>query len=416
MTQDQAFEVLKNEQVVFLTGSAGTGKTFLLNRFITHATKVEKQEVAVTASTGIAATHLQGRTIHSWSGMGIEKEMDADGIQKLMKKKPIRDRIKKTDVLVIDEISMIDAAQLDLVDTICRAVKDPFLPFGGIQTILCGDFFQLPPVNATNDSAFAFNSFIWNQSKIKVCYLTEQFRQDDSSFTNLLNKIRSNTADNEELELLGERMNSQVNHTERPTKLCTHNKDVDRINAHELSQIEGEEKTFGMLAFGPKELADVMKKSCLAPQELKLKVGAQVMFVKNNFDKGYANGTLGTVIEFTDDGYPVVEIATTQKQVIISPVSWEFEDRGSVVASIRQLPLRLAWAITVHKSQGMSLDVADINLSASFEHGMGYVALSRVRTLDGICLRGINTQALRVNPTIVEKDKEFKDLSQKLEL
>jgi len=255
MTQDQAFEVLKNEQVVFLTGSAGTGKTFLLNRFIEHVTKVEKKEVAVTASTGIAATHLNGRTIHSWSGMGIEKEMTDAEIQKLMKKKPIRDRIKKTNVLVIDEISMLDAAQLDLVDIICRAVKDPFLPFGGIQTILCGDFFQLPPVNAQNNESFAFNSFIWNQSKIKVCYLTEQFRQDDSVFTNLLNKIRSNTADDEELELLGERMNATVSHSERPTKLCTHNKDVDSINAHELSLIEGEEKKFNVYTF-PDSIVD----------------------------------------------------------------------------------------------------------------------------------------------------------------
>lgn len=414
MTQDRAFEILMSGKNVFLTGSAGTGKTFLLNRFIDQVSNKEKREVAVTASTGIAATHLNGRTIHSWSGMGIEKEMTEKEIEKLVKKRPIRDRIKKTEVLIIDEISMIDGHQLDLVDSICRAVKDPFKPFGGIQTVVCGDFFQLPPVNACTRMPFAYEAFIWNNADLQVCYLDEQFRQDDTQFTYLLNRIRSNEADNEDLQMLSERLNAHVSYTDRPTKLCTHNSDVDRINAQELKRLDGEEKVFNMVSFGPKELVEAMKKSCLAPEILALKEGAIVMFVKNNFDKGYANGTLGTVIEFDEEGYPVIEIAHSGKQVVMTPVSWEFEDKGSVVASIRQVPLRLAWAITVHKSQGMSLDVADINLSKSFEHGMGYVALSRVRTLEGLCLRGINTNALRVNPIIVEKDKEFQALSKKL--
>ncbi|MEA3292984.1 MAG: helicase, partial [Patescibacteria group bacterium] len=158
-----------------------------------------------------------------------------------------------------------------------------------------------------------------------------------------------------------------------------------------------------------------LKKSCLASEKLKLKKGAIVMFVKNNFNGGYVNGTFGKIIDFNDDDYPVVETISKNK-IIATPSSWVIKDnKDNIIASIRQFPLRLAWAITVHKSQGMSLDVAEIDLSKSFERGMGYVALSRVRTLDGIRLMGINQLSLKVDQVVVEKDKEFKELSKQLE-
>ncbi len=409
MTQYQALKILKSGVNVFLTGSAGTGKTFLLNQFVSYLKKA-KIKVAVTASTGIAATHLEGRTIHSWSGIGIKKDMDEKAIKRLVKNKNLYKKIRKTKVLIIDEISMFDADRLDLVDRICKKIREPFLPFGGIQTIVCGDFFQLPPINRGQKPRFAYESSVWRNSDIKVCYLKKQFRQNDLEFTNILNKIRLNKAGQKELNSLKTRLYKSINSSIKPTQLYTHNINVDEINDYELSKIRRKEMIHYMTSSGNKDLVDFLKKSCLSPEELKLRVGAIVMFVKNNFDAGYVNGTLGEVIDYDDNEYPVIKIKSGRK-IIALPSSWTIEEDDKVIASIKQIPLRLAWAITVHKSQGMSLDTAEIDLSKSFECGMGYVALSRVRTLDNIKLMGINQLALKVNSEIVEKDKEFKKLS-----
>ncbi|MCF7906805.1 AAA family ATPase [Patescibacteria group bacterium] len=410
MTQQQALKILKSGVNVFLTGSAGTGKTFLLNQFISYLRKSNKK-IGITASTGIAATHLEGRTIHSWSGIGIKKEMDEKSLKHIAKNKRINKRIKETQTLIIDEISMLDANRLTLVDRVCKKIKDPFLPFGGLQIIMCGDFFQLPPVSQGEKSQFAYESPVWQNSNIRVCYLSKQFRQNDSAFTDILNKIRENKAGLEELNLLKTRLNQSINLSVRPTQLYTHNVKVDIINDLELSRIPKKEMTYYMIGQGEKRLVDLLKKNCLAPEELKLKIGAMVMFVKNNFEAGYVNGTLGKVVDYDDDKCPIIE-TTSGQHIIASPVTWNMEENNEVVASVKQVPLRLAWAITVHKSQGMSLDAAEIDLSKSFEHGMGYVALSRIRRLDNVRLMGINQIALRVSPEVVEKDKEFKKLSE----
>ena len=415
MNQTQALEILKSGQNIFLTGSAGTGKTFLLNEFIEYLKK-EKTKVSVTASTGIAATHLDGITIHSWSGMGIESKLSDKQVKGLLRKEELRERIKKTKILIIDEISMLDASRLDLLDKICKEAKEPFLSFGGLQIIMCGDFFQLPPVNVGKKEGieFAYDSSAWEQADIKVCYLDKKHRQqDDLEFVNILDSIRKNEAGEDILNKLKMRLNKQINCPIKPTKLYTHNLDVDAINSFELSKIREKEKIFYMNSDGPEKIVASLKKNCLALEELKLKVGAVVMFVKNNFRRGFVNGTLGEVIGFNEDGLPIIK-TKSGNEIVADKTSWEIKQNGQVVARISQIPLRLAWAITVHKSQGMSLDAAEIDLSKSFERGMGYVALSRVRQLDGIKLMGINQMALRVNEQIVEKDKEFKELSEQM--
>lgn len=412
MTQSQALKILKSGCNVFLTGSAGTGKTFLLNKFISYLKK-KKIRVGITASTGIAATHIDGRTIHSWSGMGIKQEIDEKAIKKLVKNEELNNRIKGSKVLIIDEISMLDAGKLDLVDEICKAVRGNLLPFGGLQIVVCGDFFQLPPVDPERKAKFAYESLAWKDSDIKVCYLEKQYRQDDLKFIEILNKIRNNEAGQEELDYLKKRLHKPMDYSIKPTKLYTHNDDVDAINDYELSGIIGEEKKYYMAGRGPRELVVLLKKGCIAPEELKLKVGAVVMFVKNNFNAGYVNGTIGKVVDFESNNYPIVEIKSGDR-IVASPACWNIEEDNKIIASIEQFPLRLAWAITIHKSQGMSLDMAEIDLSKAFELGMGYVALSRVRTLDGIRLMGINEFSLKVNQAIVEKDCEFRALSDKI--
>ena len=416
MDQSQALEILKSGQNIFLTGSAGTGKTFLLNEFIEYLKK-EKVKVSVTASTGIAATHLGGITIHSWSGMGIESKLSDKQVKSLLIKEELRKRIKEAEILIIDEISMLDAARLDLLDQICKAAKEPFLSFGGLQIIMCGDFFQLPPVNVGKREGveFAYKSLAWEQADVKVCYLNKKHRQqNDLEFVNILDSIRENEAGENILNKLKIRLKKQISCSIKPTKLYTHNLDVDAINGFELSKIQEKEKIFDMSSDGLSVIVASLKKNCLAPEELKLKIGAVVMFVKNNFRKGYVNGTLGEIIGFDEDNLPIVK-TKLGREIVAEQTSWGIEQKGQVVASISQIPLRLAWAITVHKSQGMSLDAAEIDLSKSFERGMGYVALSRVRQLDGIKLMGINQMALRVNEQIVEKDKEFKELSRQIE-
>ncbi len=413
MTQEEALKILKLGYNVFLTGPAGSGKTYVLNQYIKYLKEKEIQ-VGVTASTGIAATHLNGMTIHSWSGIGIKDHLSEKDIALLLKRVPLRLRFLDVKVLIIDEISMLHGYRLDMVDYICRLFKQNSEPFGGLQVVMCGDFFQLPPVTrGEEDGGFAYTSNVWQEMDLKVCYLEEQFRQSDDTFLKVLNDIRNNNVSEDTLNYLMGRYNQEVEGFVNPTKLYTHNLDVDTINSSELSKISGTEHLYKMSGTGKKELVELLAKSCLAPEKLILKKGALVMFVKNGFDKGYVNGTLGEIVGYEDDTeYPIVKVKNG-REIVARPEDWIIDDEGVVKAQVSQIPLRLAWAITVHKSQGMSLDAAVIDLSKSFVPGMGYVALSRVRTLKGMKLVGFNNMALRVNMEVLQMDERMRENSEK---
>ena len=410
MKQTEALEILKGGSNVFLTGSAGSGKTFLLNKFVAYL-KEKKIAVGITASTGIAATHLNGRTIHSWCGLGIEEKMNAS-VKKSIAKSDVKERIKKTKVLIIDEVSMLSAKRLDLINQVCQKVRKNTEPFGGLQIILSGDFFQLPPVaRGKEDNRFVLDSDIWSVMNLKICYLEEQYRQEDKNFYQILNSLRSRQDLEKIKKVLSTRMNIDIKSEITPTKLYTHNLDVDIFNNKELAKLDGESMVYDMRFHGLKNLTDKLKGGCLAPERLELKIDAVVMFVKNNFKEGYVNGTLGKVVGFeTENNYPIIK---TFKGNLIAAHSenWAVEDSGGVIASLSQLPLRLAWAITIHKSQGMSLDCAEIDLSKTFEYGMGYVALSRVRSLSGLKLLGLNDMALKVNEKMIKFDEGLRSRS-----
>jgi ATP-dependent exoDNAse (exonuclease V) alpha subunit len=419
MTQAEALDILKLGHNVFLTGPAGSGKTHLLNKYINFL-KDNYVDVGITASTGIAATHMGGTTIHSWTGMGIKDSVNKGDLEELKSRKYLRDRFDRTQVLVIDEVSMLHHFRLDLIDEICRYMKNIDKPFGGMQVILCGDFFQLPPIARFGEPAalFAYESEIWKIANFKICYLEEQHRQTDQNFLKVLNEIRKNNLSDDGMKYLKDRQNKKTFQGIEPTRLHTHNIDVDLINQKELERLNGQQREYQMETKGRQPLVESLKKSCLAPENLKLKVGAKVMFVKNNFEEGFVNGTLGKVVDFDHDpssgraGGPVVQIKNG-RNIHVKPVSWMIEEDGKPKATIGQYPLRLAWAITVHKSQGMSLDAIEVDLSKSFEKGMGYVALSRVRSLDGLTLLGLNDMAVQVRSEVLDFDEEIKKVSNK---
>ncbi len=410
MTQADALEILKMGYNCYITGAAGSGKTHLLNEYIKFL-RNKGVEVGITASTGIAATHIGGVTIHSWSGLGIRDELTEYDLEDLETKKYLQDRFKATDVLIIDEVSMLHHFRLDLVERIARHLKRNQLPFGGMQVIFCGDFFQLPPVTrmGEKEAHFPYKSDTWKKLDLKICYLEEQHRHKDDIFIKILNGLRTNNMSEESFTHLKKRHGVNLKADLEPVKLHTHNINVDSINDAELNKLPGQMFTYQMEEKGRKALVDALKKSCLAPEVLRLKVGARVMFVKNNFDEGYANGTLGKVIECSNFGPKI--ILTSGKIITPEKVSWVIEEEGKRKAMIEQYPLRLAWAITVHKSQGMSLDAVEVDLSKSFEKGMGYVALSRVRTLDGLRLLGLNENALQVRDDILLYDEDLKEMS-----
>lgn len=466
MRQSSALDILKTGQNVFLTGSAGSGKTYTLNQYIDYL-RARRVPVAVTASTGIAATHMNGTTIHSWSGIGIKDELSDRDLTTLSRKQFLADRLKDTAVLVIDEISMLHAKQLNLVSQVLKHIRKNDKAFGGIQVVVAGDFFQLPPIGSkgeTNREKFAFMSEAWLDAKFHICYLSEQHRQVSEAanggldLDDILNQIRRQEVTFESIAALEATFDQNVDI--KRTRLYTHNLNVNSINDKELAALDGKMMRFTARSTGDSKLVETLKKTVRTQDDLVLKVGAKVMFIKNNTELGVSNGTMGELIGFAavkiddskdssddlieDDSEsianetdktvkgkgkkaikekPKAKKPTTQKmpvvrlnsgrEVIAEPEEWIIEDEtGDVLASYEQVPLCLAWAITIHKSQGMTLDAAEIDLSRTFELGQGYVALSRLKSLAGLQLLGMNDMSLQLDPLARGADKRFLVLSE----
>ena len=409
MDQELALAILLSGRSALLTGAAGTGKTYLLNTFIAQARKRGKK-VSVTATTGLAATHLGGNTIHSWSGIGVNDHLPNNFFERLSKTR--RDVISKTDVLIIDEISMLHDFRLDMIDKVLRTVRENDQPFGGIQLVMSGDFFQLPPVNRPNEQGggFVVYSDAWQELQPAVLYLERQYRQNDEQLLEILTALRTGDVRRRHVEALLARTKIEPPDGDI-TELHTVNVDVDDINIQKLAELPGEERSYQQTTTGSKIYVENLQRSVLAPENLVIKLGALVMAVKNSPQKLYANGSIGTVVDFEPlTEYPVVEFRDGRRVTMVPDV-WELRDGERKRASISQVPLRLAWAITVHKSQGMTLDAAKIDLRKAFVEGMGYVALSRVRDLDNLYLYGINRRALEVSPDALAIDEVLRQAS-----
>ena len=400
MTQDEALALLKTGASVFLTGQPGSGKTHTVNRYIQWL-KRQDIEFAYTASTGIAATHGHGTTIHAWSGIGVRETLNARDLDTLAANRRLATRIERTQVLVIDEISMLPARSLTLVDIVaaisgacprrsadCRSCWSAIFSNCRRWSAATRKRRCCRSATATIRSvqSFAHASSAWRDLAPTVCYLSEQHRQSDKPFLDLLAAIRANSCSGIHRERLAARQIARDRPPEDCTRLFTHNVAVDEINQQQLAKLGGETHVFSMAAKGAEPFVQALKRGCLSPERLQLKKGAAVMFTKNDQGGRYVNGTLGFVEEFDpDEGHPVVA-TRGGKRIVAEPSTWKIEEGGHERASVTQVPLRLAWAITVHKSQGMSLDAAVIDLARAFEYGQGYVALSRLRTLAGLHL------------------------------
>jgi hypothetical protein len=414
MIQKEALTILKTGANVFLTGEPGSGKTHTVNAYVSYL-RSHGIEPSITASTGIAATHIGGMTVHSWSGIGISEKLTSEDLTMITGRKKVRKRVAEATVLIIDEVSMLSGPTLAMVDIVCRKIRERGQPFGGMQVVLVGDFFQLPPISRNGAKvSFAYESDVWKRLNPEVCYLSEQYRQDDPVFLSVLSAIRQNVCEDSHRDFVFARLCQNKSLPENVPKLFPHNADVDRINTEKLAKLSGKLFSFPMETTGPDQLVEFLKKSCLSPEILELKIGASVMFTKNSQEGRFVNGTLGTILGFdSGSGYPIVRTFDGRK-IFAEPMEWTIEVGGRTHARVAQIPLRLAWAITVHKSQGMSMDAAVVDLSNAFEYGQGYVALSRVRRLSGLYLLGANDRAFMVHPGVSAEDIRFRNQSEKI--
>lgn len=428
MTQKKALEILASGANCLLTGEPGSGKSYTIGKFVDDC-MARGKSVVITASTGIAATHVGGVTIHSWTGVGdllhdidLGCPIDDDRIRQVAEKPWIRNKISRMEVLVIDEVSMLSASLFDIFDRICRSARGmEDTPFGGLQVVLVGDLFQLPPVAKHKDVKvdFVFHAKAWKELELKKLVLTEQHRQSDGTFLDVLKGIRSGTSTQEHFDIIKARQ-IKPERKDLP-RLFAKNRQIDAFNDAELKRLPGTQKNFGMEQSGKDALIAMLKRNCLSPEIFKVKEGAVVMFTKNDPDGFYVNGTLGVVIGYDKHtGDPIVRMYDGQ-EVTVEYAEWSVKEydyssrKYSVVAAIRQVPLCLAWAITVHKSQGMTLDAAIVDLSEAFEYGQGYVALSRIRSLEGLYVEGLNDHSFKVHPEIAAMDLEFISHSKSLE-
>lgn len=410
MTQQEAIKKMLSGKNIFLTGEPGAGKTYTLNKFIEQAQQKGKR-IAITASTGIAASHINGQTIHSWSGLGIKDSIRDDELDKMAWVPHFQERYNACDILIIDEISMLHGSRLDMVDRACQWIRRSKKPFGGLQVILVGDLFQLPPVTRgdTTDIDYVHLSKAWKEADPQTCYLTEQHRQGaDDALLDILREMRNGNISPANVKALNARVGKMPKDEDSITRLYTHNIDVDSLNNGMLKKLPGTSRRFQMRSDGDSYKVKAMKRGLLVPEILELKPNAEVMFCANNFKEGFVNGTRGRVTGFSDSGAPIVE-TNDGATVYVQEHTWRsYTPYGREIASVSQYPLRLAWAVTVHKSQGLSLDAALVDLSQAFTPGMGYVALSRVRSLDGLYLTGLGDKALELDKDIAKFDKKLK--------
>jgi ATP-dependent DNA helicase PIF1 len=419
--QMEVFEYIKSGKNVFITGPGGTGKTFLIQNIYKWFKYNERKNIQVTALTGCAAVLLKcnAKTLHSWAGIGLGNGPIEDVINRVSFNKFKRKNWLSIDILVIDEVSMLSSKLLSILDGIAKRIRNNTLPFGGIQLVFSGDFYQLPPVGNKSDigsTEYCFENPIWNTLFEKQIQLKKIYRQSDEVFCNILNEIRIGKLSRKNYDILKSRCIPSTDADDiKPVRLLARRNDVSIINDKEMMTLDGEYKDFNMeiiktlpdnkrnKSISESQLKielDTLKNNIIAEENLTLKIGAQVMCIVNidiDGETPLVNGSCGIVTGFNDVGLPIVKFNNGIIRTINYHI-WELEDSLELKKGygIKQIPLILSWAITIHKSQGCTFDKMELNLSGGlFLSSQLYVGLSRVRSLNGLYL--LNILRLSVN-------------------
>lgn len=416
--QQKAYDYMVAGKNIFLTGAAGCGKSHVIHMF--KKLYETRKNIAITSTTGVSAIIIGGTTLHSYLSIGLGTGSVEDLVSKISKSSKGKKRWLSIDVLVIDEISMLSAELFDKLEHIARIIRkkptkilkgkpEPELPFGGIQLILSGDFLQLPVIG--EDSKFCFEAESWNRCIEYSIELNQNMRQSDDSFQEILSEIRYGQVSKNARKMLDSRIGIKlVNDLGiKPTRIFTTNASVDYMNEKELDKLSENNDfyQYDMEVYFYEYVQDKIqaiekyRKNCIAPECLQICIGAQVMLLANlDVESGLANGSRGVVVSFIE-GMPVVRFINGVEQ-IIDFYSWEIEEGKTKIVRITQIPLKLAWAITTHKGQSLTLDYVEVDLSNIFAYGQAYVALSRVKKLDGLSIIEINYDKINAHPKAIE--------------
>lgn len=423
--QQQAFDRMVKGENVFLTGPAGTGKSMIIHTF--KKLYGNQKTIAITSTTGVSAIVIGGTTLHSYLGIGLGTGSADDLVEKICKNSKARQRWLNLDVLVIDEVSMLSAELFDKLEEVARKVRRvnlprvlkeqaPELPFGGIQLILSGDFLQLPVVG--DDNRFCFEAEAWNKCIDYTVELTKNQRQsEDEEFQTILAELRYGKVTKQAKKLLKSRIGVELKNSYgiKPTRIYTTNASVDMMNEKELDKLAEDNDFYQydmeiyFYDFVPdrNQMMEKYRKNSLAPEKLQLCVGAQVMLLHNlDVSAGLANGSRGVVTSFLE-GLPVVRFMNGV-EITVDFYSWEIEEGKKKTVKITQMPLKLAWAVTAHRAQGCTLDYAEVDLSNIFAYGQAYVALSRVKSAEGLSIIDINFDGIRAHPKAIDYYKNVK--------
>lgn len=415
--QKEAYDLVLKGRNVFITGEAGSGKSHLISLIRSNVSRFK--QIVVTSTTGISAVSINGVTLFSYLGIGLGTG-EATNLYLKIKKSPTHlKRWKELNVLVIDEVSMLSPVLFDKLETLARSIRQNNLPFGGIQLVLSGDFFQLPPVKA--DGELCFDALSWERCiGDNIINLTKNFRQEtDVEFQTCLNECRIGELSQKTIDMLKSRVGVKIENDYGilPTRLYSLNSDVDCENESEMSRLLKEDDSLEVFQYdltykinkpGMKYTEEFIKKNVNAPFTLELCKGAQVMLLQNlEIESQLCNGSRGVVVGFNKSDLPIVTFLNGEKRVI-QHHTWIVEENGVEICSIEQVPLKLAYAMSIHKSQSSTLDCVIVDLANIFEYGQFYTALSRCRALKGLSLRNFNLSCVRTNEKVIEFYKKLR--------